>query len=179
MTRSKSGATLAADVVVVGLGVAPATGMLQRVEPRKDGGVDTNARLGIANGLYAAGDIAAFPYGSEGARIRVEHWRVAMQQGRIAALNMLGREAVFDAIPYFWTIHFKKRLDYVGHAENWDEVAIDGDLKKPEFTAFYVKGGSVQAVAGWGRDQAMARAIGLLRNRSDWDLPALRAALAA
>ncbi len=177
--KLRSGATLAADLVVVGLGVAPATDMLQGVVPRKDGGVDTDARLGIADGLYAAGDIAAFPYGSKGDRIRVEHWRVAMQQGRVAALNMLGRDAVFDAVPYFWTIHFMKRLDYVGHAESWDEVAIDGDLKKPEFSAFYVKGGSVQAVAGWGRDQAMARAIGLMTDRRDWDPPALRAALAA
>lgn len=177
--KLKGGATLAADLVVVGLGVAPATAMLQGVAPRKDGGVDTDARLGIADGLYAAGDVAAFPYGSTGARIRVEHWRVAMQQGRVAALNMLGREAMFDAVPYFWTIHFMKRLDYVGHAESWDEVAVDGDLEKPEFTAFYVKGGRVQAVAGWGRDQAMARTIGLMTDRRDWDLPALRAALAA
>ena len=176
--KLKSGATLAADLVVIGLGVSPATDMLQGVALRKDGGVDTDARLGIAEGLYAAGDIAGFPYGGEGGRIRVEHWRVAMQQGRVAALNMLGRETVFDAVPYFWTIHFKQRLDYVGHAESWDEVAIDGDLQKPEFTAFYVKGGVVKAVAGWGRDQAMARTIGLMTDQRDWELPALRAALA-
>ena len=176
--KLKGGATLAADLVIVGLGVAPATAVLRGVALRKDGGVETDAGLRIADGLYAAGDIAAFPQHGEGARIRVEHWRVAMQHGRVAALNMLGGEAVFDAVPYFWTIHFKKRLDYVGHAESWDEVAIDGDLEKPEFTAFYLKGVRVQAVAGWGRDQAMARAIGLMTDRHDWDLPALRAALA-
>ena len=177
--KLKSGATLAADLVVVGLGVAPATGMLHGVTPRKDGGVETDSRLGIANGLYAAGDIAAFPYGSDGECIRVEHWRVAMQHGRVAALNMLGRAVVFDAVPYFWTIHFMQRLDYVGHAESWDEVAIDGDLEKPEFTAFYVAEGRVKAVAGWGRDQAMARAIGLMTDQRDWSLQALRAAMAA
>ncbi len=177
--RLKSGARLAADLVVVGLGVTPATGMLHGVKLREDRGVETDARLAIADGLYAAGDVAAFPYGRTGDRIRVEHWRVAMQQGRVAALNMLGRGAAFDAVPYFWTIHFKQRLDYVGHAESWDEVAIDGDLEKPAFTAFYVKAGRVMAVAGWGRDQAMARAIGLMTDRPDWDLPGLKAALAA
>lgn len=176
--KLRSGETLAADLVVVGLGVAPATGMLKGVVPRKDGALDTDAGLKIADGLYAAGDIAAFPYRGNDVRIRVEHWRVAMQQGRIAALNMLGRDKVFDAVPYFWTIHFMKRLDYAGHAESWDGVAIDGDLEKPEFMAFYVKGGLVQAVAGWGRDQVMAQAIGLLTDRREWDLPALRAALA-
>lgn len=174
----KSGKRLPADVVIIGLGVTPATGMLQGVALREEGGVETDAGLRIADGLYAAGDIAAFPHRGEGARIRVEHWRVAMQQGRVAALNMLGYDAVFDAVPYFWTIHFKKRLDYVGHAEHWDELVIDGDREKPEFIAFYVKANRVDAVAGWGRDQAMARAIGLMTDRKDWDVAALRAALA-
>ncbi|MGI4952170.1 MAG: FAD-dependent oxidoreductase [Janthinobacterium lividum] len=197
--RLKSGATLPAELVIVGLGVAPATGMLRGLPLREDGGIDTGPDLRIADGLYAAGDIAGVPYGPGGKTIRVEHWRVAMQQGRVAALNMLGTMpgampktmpgampktmpgggAVFDAVPYFWTIHFKKRLDYVGHAEAWDAVTIDGDLEAPAFLAFYAKAGRVQAVAGWGRDQAMARVIGLMTDRRDWDLPALRAALAA
>ena len=67
----------------------------------------------------------------------------------------------------------------MGHAESWDAVPIDGDLDEPEFTACYVKGGRVQAFAGWGKNQAMAWAIGLLTDRRDWDLPAFRAALTA
>ena len=139
--KLKGGATLAADLMVVGLGVAPVTAMLQGVAPRKDGGVDTDARLGIADGLYAGRRRRRLSVRQHGPLASgVEHWRVAMQQGRVAALNMLGREAMFDAVPYFWTIHFMKRLDYVGHAESWDEVAVDGDLEKPEFTSLLRQG---------------------------------------
>jgi len=143
--RLKGGAMLDADLVVAGLGVAPATGMLNGMALRQDGGLDVDARLRVADGLYAAGDIAAFPLRGDGDRVSVEHWRVAQQPGRVAALNMLGRDTLYDAVPYFWTIHYRKRLDYVGHAAAWDEVVVDGDLMKPEFTAFYIRGRHVVA----------------------------------
>ena len=108
---------------------------------RKDGGLQTDPGRQVADGIYAAGDIAAFPLCGRSDRIRVEHWRVAEQHGRIAALNMLGREVAYDAVPYFRTIHYKQRLDYVGHAETWDEIVVDGDLEKPEFLACYLYGG--------------------------------------
>ena len=107
----------------------------------------------------------------------MEHWRVAEQHGRVAALNMLGRQAAYDAVPYFWTIHYKKRLDYVGHAEAWDETVVDGDLDKPEFTVFYVRDGQVAAVAGWARDRQMAAAIHLMTERRDWTRASLHDAL--
>jgi NADPH-dependent 2,4-dienoyl-CoA reductase/sulfur reductase-like enzyme len=176
--RLRSGAVLDTDMVVVGLGVAPATDMLSHVPRREDGGVTVNARLELADGIYAAGDIAAFPYRGDGAAVRVEHWRVAQQQGRVAALNMLGRPVAFDAVPYFWTIHFLKRLDYVGHAESWDDIVVDGDLDKPQFVAFYLKDGVVTAIAGWDRDRHMAAAIALMTDKRDWALVDLRAALA-
>ena len=72
---------------------------------------------GVADGLYAAGDIARFPLYGDGPPIRVEHWRVAEQHGRIAALNMLGQPTRYDAVPVFWTIQYLKRLDYIGHAD--------------------------------------------------------------
>lgn len=176
--RLASGITLQADLVVAGLGITPATGFLHGVARRRDGGLDVDARLRVAEGLFAAGDVAAFPLYGDGARIRVEHWRVAEQHGRVAALNMLGHGVAYDAAPVFWTIHYLKRLDYVGHAEAWDEVVIDGDLAKPEFTAFYVAGGVVQAVAGWGRDQPMAASIPLMSARQDWTVGELRRTLA-
>ena len=176
--RLASGATLPADLVVAGLGIAPATGFLHGVARRKDGGLDVDAQLRVADGLFAAGDVAAFPLYGHGARIRVEHWRVAEQHGRVAALNMLGHGVAYDTVPVFWTIHYLKRLDYVGHAEAWDEVIIDGDLEKPEFTAFYVAGGVVRAVAGWGRDKPMAASIPLMSGRQDWTVAELRRALA-
>jgi hypothetical protein len=124
------------------------------------------------------GDLAAFPFYGDGAPVRVEHWRVAQQHGRLAALAMLGREASFDSVPYFWTIHFLKRLDYVGHATEWDDIIVDGDLQKPEFIALYVKAECVDAVIGWDRNQDFARAIGLFEERRNWSADALLAALA-
>ncbi len=177
--RLEGGGVLEADLVLVGLGVTPATEPLAGVELRQDKGVTVDRRLRAAEGLYAAGDIAAFPLQGDGEAVRVEHWRVAEQQGRVAAMNMLGREAVYDAVPYFWTSHFKKRLDYVGHAEAWDEIVIDGDLQKPEFLAFYVKSGRVTALAGWSRNAQAAAAINLLRERRDWTVDDLRNALPA
>ena len=175
--RLKSGLVLPADLVVAGLGVVPATNMLHRAHRREDGRVEVDAQLRACDGLFAAGDIAAFPLHGEGPSIAVEHWRVAEQHGRIAALNMIGRGSRYDAVPVFWTISFLKRLDYVGHAAKWDEVVVEGDLEQPEFLAFYVDDGHVKALAGWGRDQQMARAIGLMQARRDWTVADLRQAL--
>jgi NADPH-dependent 2,4-dienoyl-CoA reductase/sulfur reductase-like enzyme/nitrite reductase/ring-hydroxylating ferredoxin subunit len=143
--RLESGVVLPADLVVAGLGIAPATGFLPPDALRRDHGIDVDTQLRLADGLYAAGDIAAFPLYGTADRVRVEHWRVAEQQGRLAALNMLGQAVDYTAVPYFWTIHYMKRLDYVGHAERWDEVVIDGDLHEPNFIAFYVYTGVVRA----------------------------------
>ncbi len=175
--RLQSGAILPADLVVAGLGVAPATSILGRLARRKDGGIDVDARLRVAEGLYAGGDIAAFPLRGDGEQVRVEHWRVAEQHGRVAALNMLGRGVTYDAVPYFLTIHYRKRLDYVGHAAQWDEIVVDGDLDKPDFAAFYVRHGVVAAIAGLGRDHAMAQAVTLMAERRDWSVTALHQAL--
>lgn len=172
--RLSDGAVLPADLVLAGLGVAPATGLLRGVSLRKDGGVPVDAGLRAADGLFAAGDLTAFPYRGDGDEVRVEHWRVAQQHGRVAALNMLGGHERFEAVPYFWTIHYKKRLDYVGHAASWDEVVIDGDLSTPDFAAYYVKDDRVAAVAGWGRDTPMAACIGLMQQWRDWTVQALR-----
>jgi NADPH-dependent 2,4-dienoyl-CoA reductase/sulfur reductase-like enzyme/nitrite reductase/ring-hydroxylating ferredoxin subunit len=173
----ENGERLPADFVVVGLGIRPATDMLRGVALRDDGGVQVDRYLRIEGRLFAAGDVAAFPLYGNGDPIRVEHWRVAQQHGRTAALNMLGRERPFDAVPYFWTIHFLKRLDYVGHAVDWDDVIVDGDLQKPEFIALYVKDGRVDAVVGWDRDQDVARAICLFEQRREWQAEPFLAAL--
>jgi NADPH-dependent 2,4-dienoyl-CoA reductase/sulfur reductase-like enzyme len=163
--RLEDGETIAADLCVVGLGVMPATQMVRGIALREDGGVGVDAQLRAAPGLHAAGDVAAFPLFGDGPRIRVEHWRVAEQQGRVAALGMLGRKAAYTAVPYFWTIQFGERLDYVGHAESWDEIVVDGDVAKPAFIAYYVKEGTVAAAAGFGRDRDMAALIVLLGQR--------------
>jgi NADPH-dependent 2,4-dienoyl-CoA reductase/sulfur reductase-like enzyme len=133
--------------------------------------------LRVHDGLFAAGDIAAFPLRGDGDHVRVEHWRVAQQHGRVAASNMLGIDTPFEAVPYFWTTYFTKRLDYVGHAESWDDVVIDGDLDTPDFVALYMQAGVVAAVAGVGRDQQMAAALHLLTKQRRPTIDLVRAAM--
>jgi apoptosis-inducing factor 3 len=171
----RNGERLAADLVVIGFGVHPVTDYLQGVARNEDGSVSVDATLKVAEGLYAAGDIARFPLQGDGAPIRVEHWRVAEQHGRIAALNMAGQTVRYDAVPVFWTIQYMKRLDYVGHAVDWDDIIVHGDLEKPEFLAYYVKNGRVIAAAGLDRDQDTAALIELFHQRRDWTPDALSA----
>jgi len=166
--RLKDGGTVPADLVVIGFGVKPATSYGEGLNRNDDGGIIVDAFLRARDGLYAAGDIASFPHRGDGEPIRVEHWRVAEQQGRVAALNMLGQPTPYDAAPFFWTIQYMKRLDYVGHAAAWDSVVLHGDLGTPEFLAYYVKDGRVAAAAGLDRDKDTAALIELFTLRRDW-----------
>ena len=163
-----NGERLPADLVVAGFGVAPATGFVQGVTRNHDGGITVDGHLRAADGLYAAGDIAHYPPAPAAAPIRVEHWRVAEQHGRAVALHIMGHGAPFDAVPVFWTIHYMKRLDYIGHATDWDDIVLHGDLGKPEFLAYYIKHGHVVAAAGMDRDLDTAALIALFDLRKDW-----------
>jgi NADPH-dependent 2,4-dienoyl-CoA reductase/sulfur reductase-like enzyme len=154
---------LDADLVVVGVGVKPATDFLKGVELSDDGGVVVDEHLRAADGLYAAGDIAHFPSSLTGESQRIEHWRTALQQGRIAARNMAGRSVSYDSVPFFWTRQFDAGLLYVGHATSWDEIIFHGDVSTQNFLAFYVKGNRVRAVAGMNRDRDVAAVEGLMR----------------
>src|SRR5262245_42058692 len=158
-----SGERLEADLVVVGVGVKPATEFLKGIELSRDGGVLVDEQMRAADGLYAAGDIAYFPSTLTAERQRIEHWRTALQQGRVAAHNMAGKAVSYGSVPFFWTQQFDAKLSYVGHAEKWDEIIFRGDVSSQYFLAFYVKGGRVLAAAGMNRDWEMAAIEGLMR----------------
>jgi NADPH-dependent 2,4-dienoyl-CoA reductase/sulfur reductase-like enzyme/nitrite reductase/ring-hydroxylating ferredoxin subunit len=159
----EGGERIEADMVVAGVGVHPATGFLEGVNLRGDGSVVVDAHMRAADGLYAAGDIACFPDPRTGEHVRIEHWRVAQQQGRVAAHNMAGRPASFDGVPFFWTRQFDTGLLYVGHAPGWDEIVYAGDVAAQDFIAFYVKDGRALAAAGVNRDRDVAALEELFR----------------
>ncbi|MGF1497081.1 MAG: FAD-dependent oxidoreductase [Elainellaceae cyanobacterium] len=153
-----------ADLAIVGVGVTPATDYLQGVELAGDRSIPTDEYLHVTDDIYAAGDIAQFPYWQmAGEPTRIEHWQVAAQHGRVAAHNMVGQSVPFRGVPYFWTGQFDLKLRYVGHAEDWDEIVIDGDISEKTFLAFYVKGDRVLAVAGCNRDSDIAAISELMR----------------
>jgi NADPH-dependent 2,4-dienoyl-CoA reductase/sulfur reductase-like enzyme len=157
------GEVLPADLVVVGLGITPATAMLQGIELNDDGSVTVDAHLRAAEGLYAAGDVARFPDWRDGAPIRIEHWRLAEQHGRVAAKNMAGLKVEYIGAPFFWSEQFDLFLQYVGYAADWDEVIIHGNLKERNFLAYYVKGEKVRAAAGLQHDRQLAALSELMR----------------
>lgn len=158
-----TGETVDADLVIVGIGVSPATGFLDGIELHKDGGVVTDKHLSLGRDLYAAGDIVHFPDARTGESIRIEHWRTALQQGQTAGHNMAGRTMAFTGVPFFWTTQFGVTLNYVGHADRWDEIIFDGDPASQDFLAFYVKDFRVLAVAGMNRDSELAFLEELIR----------------
>jgi NADPH-dependent 2,4-dienoyl-CoA reductase/sulfur reductase-like enzyme/nitrite reductase/ring-hydroxylating ferredoxin subunit len=158
-----SGEAIAADLVLLGTGVAPATGFVEGLRLQKDGGVVVNAGMHAACGLYAAGDIAVFSLHENEEPVRIEHWRVAQQHARIAAQNMCGARMRYCDVPFFWTYHYGKNFEYLGHASEWDEIVVDGDVEHHQFIALYVRDGNVDAVFACEREALTARLSDAMR----------------
>lgn len=151
-----NGKALQADFVLAGIGVRPRTEVAQAAGIPAEQNVPVDQFLETCQpGIFAVGDIAAFPDPVTGEPVRIEHWVTAERQGQVAAANMLGLGRRFDAVPFFWTEQFGVALRYVGHAAGWDQLEIDGDVESGDFIARFYDQGTHRASAAVGRDRVI------------------------
>jgi NADPH-dependent 2,4-dienoyl-CoA reductase/sulfur reductase-like enzyme/nitrite reductase/ring-hydroxylating ferredoxin subunit len=173
----KDGSSVAADLVVMGVGVRPNVALAQTGGLSVDRGVVVNEFLETsAPGIFAAGDIARWPDARFGGAIRVEHWVVAERQGQLAAHNMVAGAATrrpYDVIPFFWSQHYDLSIRYVGHAEKWDKIEVSGKLASHNATVTYRAAGKPLAVATMGRDVVSLRAESAMERGASTELEAI------
>ncbi|CAH3103418.1 unnamed protein product [Porites lobata] len=160
-----NGTEIPADICIQGVGVIPSTDFLKSsgVPLSSRGDVVVDKYLKSCEGVFAAGDIAHFPLKMlNGEAVSIGHWQISHKHGLTAARNMLGRKEEINTIPFFWTSQYGKSIRYCGHAKSFDDVIIEGDVDEQKFTAYYVKGDRVLAVATMGPGNACAKAANLM-----------------
>jgi 3-phenylpropionate/trans-cinnamate dioxygenase ferredoxin reductase subunit len=164
-----NGLRLPADAVVIGAGVTPDVGLAQRagLQIGERGGVVCSSRLETsAPGVFAAGDIAEYDSPPHGGHVRIEHWDVAFNHGKTAALNMLGGNVPHEVVPYFYSVLGDwGELEYVGPAHEWDEEIVRGSYDDGNFTTWYLKDGRVLAALTFGRSDDLDHARRLIVER--------------
>lgn len=169
---TKGGLTLDADLVVIGAGAVPDVMLAKKIglELGDSGGVSCSSKLETSTpGVYAAGDMCEYDSVIHGRPLRIEHWDVAFNHGKTAALNMLGRETDHEEVPYFFSdLADYASLEYVGPAvDGWDEEIVRGSLEDGEFSLWYVKDGKVAAALAVGRSDDLDTARRLIAERTD------------
>jgi 3-phenylpropionate/trans-cinnamate dioxygenase ferredoxin reductase subunit len=166
------GTRIDADAVLVGVGATPNTGLAEQAGLTVDNGIIVDAALRSSNpDVYAAGDVARAFHPLLQTHIRVEHWANALNQPATAAAAMLGREATFDALPYFYTDQYDLGMEYVGYAEpdGYDQVVVRGDLDTREFVAFWLSQGRLLAGMNVNIWDVTDPIKALIRSRSQLD----------
>jgi 3-phenylpropionate/trans-cinnamate dioxygenase ferredoxin reductase subunit len=170
---TRAGLELEAEAVVIGAGVAPDIGLAQRagLEIGERGGVRCSSRLeSSAKGVWSAGDICEYDSVIHGEYVRIEHWDVAFNQGKTAALNMLGRNQAHEVVPYFYSVLGDwGELEYVGPAKEWDEEIVRGSYEEGKFTTWYLQEGRVKAALTWGRSDDLEHARRLITGAETLD----------
>jgi 3-phenylpropionate/trans-cinnamate dioxygenase ferredoxin reductase subunit len=166
---TESGREIECDAVVVGTGVRPDTMLAARAGLEVEDGIVCDSKLETSvKGIFAAGDCCSYDSVIHGRRLRVEHWDVALQQGRHAAAGMLGETDPYEAIPYFFSdLSDWAGLEYVGPAKDWDEVVFRGDRDSGEFSAWYLAEGKVAGALAVGRSEDLIHARTLIENGAD------------
>jgi len=168
---TKSGLELEADAVIVGAGVVPDVALARGagLELGESGGVHVDSRLQTpVDGVFAAGDIAEYDSVIHRRALRIEHWDVAFNHGKTAALNMLGRDQPHDVVPYFFSdLSDWVSLEYVGPAAEWDREIVRGSLDDGEFSLWYLSGGRVVAALSIGRSDDLEDARRLISSAAD------------
>jgi 3-phenylpropionate/trans-cinnamate dioxygenase ferredoxin reductase component len=169
------GERIACDVVVVGVGIEPATDVVEgtAVEVRNGILVDERCHASVP-GVYAAGDVANHWHPLFGRRMRVEHFDNALKQGAAAARSMIGEEIEYDDPHWFWSDQFEHNLQCMGHAPAWDEFVVRGSIAERNFIGFFVRDGVVDAVVGLNRGRDVRRSRALIRARRPVDPSELR-----
>jgi 3-phenylpropionate/trans-cinnamate dioxygenase ferredoxin reductase subunit len=169
---TKSGRELDADAVVIGVGVVPDVSLARGagLEIGHSGGVVVDSRLQTSvPGIFAAGDMAEYEsVVHDGRRVRIEHWDVAFNQGKTAALNMLDRDQPHDVVPYFFSdLSDWASLEYVGPAFDWDEEVVRGSIDGGEFSVWYLHDGRLAGALSVGRSDDLEHARRLIADGTD------------
>jgi len=154
------------DAALVAIGVEAEVGLARDLGLELGlGGVPTDETLCAAPGIYCAGDIAAHFHPVFGRHVRVEHWQVAQKQGAACGAAIAGTPQPYQELPWFWSDQYDLNLQYLGNAQDFDQVVWRGDPESERFSVFYMKEGVIEAVLSVNDGRTLRHSRELIRRR--------------